>query len=53
MKEELDDEMVLWSKAIIAYCKQSCTKSRAIQSVIKDTDLNCKLPVCLALYVVQ
>ena len=43
IKEDFDDELVLWSKAAINYCKITQKKSSAIQIVVGDTDLDCKL----------
>lgn len=42
MKEEFDEELILWSKGVLMYCKQSCLKCTAIQAVVKGTDVNCK-----------
>ena len=36
IREEFDEEIVSWSKAIIGYCRNTQTKSTAIQLVIKD-----------------
>ena len=43
LKDSFDEEFIKWSKAVIAYCKKKCTKSIAIQKLIKDIDVNCKL----------
>lgn len=41
LKNEFDEDLVLWCKAIVSYCKKTCTKSTSIQSLLKDVD-NCK-----------
>ena len=38
---EFDEELILWCRAVVSYCKKTCTKSTAILSLIKDVD-NCK-----------
>ena len=43
LKDSFNEEFIKWSKAVIAYCKKKCTKSIAIQTLIKDIDVNCKL----------
>ena len=43
LKENFDEQLILWSKAIILYCKKTCTKSTAIQSLIKEIDVECEL----------
>ena len=40
-KNEFDEELILWCRAVVSYCKKTCTKSTAILSLIKDVD-NCK-----------
>ena len=42
LKDMFEEEFVLWSKAIINYCKKKCTKSTAIQKLVKDIDVDCK-----------
>ena len=42
MKNEFDEELVLWSKAIVTYCKKTITKSVSIQKLVKDVDVECK-----------
>jgi len=39
IKEEFDEEFILWSKAVVNYCKKKCTKTTAIQKLVKDIDL--------------
>ena len=41
LKNEFDEELVLWFRAVVSYCKKTCTKSTSIQSLIKDVD-NCE-----------
>ena len=42
LKNEFDEELVLCCKAVVNYCKKTCTKSTSIQSLVKDVD-NCEL----------
>ena len=42
MKNEFDEELISWAKAIIVYCKKSCLESVAIQSIVKDVNIYCK-----------
>ena len=44
LKNEFDEELVLWSKAVVSYCKKTCKKSTAIQKLVKDVkdaDVDC------------
>ena len=41
IREEFDEELIVWSKAIVSYCKTTQTKAAAIQSVI-DEESECK-----------
>lgn len=43
LKNEFDEELVLWSKAIVTYCRKTIKKSTSIQKLVKDVDVNCKL----------
>lgn len=43
LKDEFDEELVLWSRAVVSYCKRACTKSAAIQALVGDVDIDCKL----------
>ena len=43
LKDGFDEELVLWSKAVVSYCKKTCTRSTAIQALVGDTDIDCKL----------
>ena len=43
IKEEFDEQLIIWSKATILYCKNRCTKTTAIQSLVKNVDVHCKL----------
>lgn len=52
MKEEFDDALVYWAKAVIIYAQRNCTKVTAIQSIIKDVDLECKLSMFSCLFTV-
>ena len=45
LKGEFDEELVLWTKAIVNYCKKTCGRSTAIQKLVKDVDVECKLPL--------
>ena len=38
IREEFDDELYFWSKAIISYCNVSQKKCVAIQAVLKTLD---------------
>ena len=31
---EFDEELILWCRAVVSYCKKTCTKSIAILSLI-------------------
>jgi len=42
LKDLFDEEVILWSKAIVNYCKKKCSKSTAIQKLVKDIDIDCK-----------
>ena len=44
IRDEFDEEIILWSKAIVSYCKTTQTKATAIQSVIDD-ESECKYVV--------
>ena len=33
----------MWSKAVVNYCKRACKKSTAIQKLVKDVDVDCKV----------
>ena len=43
LKDSFDEEFIKWIKAVITNCKKKCTKSTAIQKLIKDIDVDCKL----------
>lgn len=45
LKEQFDEEMILWAKVIVLYCKRSCAKSTAMKSLTGETNVgsNCKL----------
>lgn len=43
LKIEFDEELILWSKAIVTYCKTKFRKMAAIQKIVKDVDVECKL----------
>ena len=43
MKEEFEEQLLLWSKAILIYCKKTCTTTTAIQTLVKDVDAECEL----------
>ena len=42
MKDEFDNDLDNWAKAIIVYAQRNCTRIAAIQSIAKDVDLECK-----------
>ena len=42
LKNEFEEELILLCKAVINYCKKTCTKSASIQSLVNDTE-NCEL----------
>lgn len=51
MKEEFDDDFVDWAKAIIVYAQRNCTKLTAVQSIVKDVDVQCEfVHVLLSVY---
>ena len=37
-----DQALILWAKAVVAYCKKACVKSMAIQTLVKDVNIGCK-----------
>jgi len=39
LKDEFDEALILWSRAVVIYCKKACMKSAAIQSLVKDVDV--------------
>ena len=41
IKEEFDEQLELWCKAAITYCKKTQVKSTAIQRVISGADFEC------------
>ena len=43
MQEEFDEQLLIWSKAILIYCKKTCTTTTAIQTLVKDVDAECEL----------
>ena len=38
IREEFDDDLLIWSKAIITYCRNTQKRSSAIQLVLSDSD---------------
>lgn len=44
IKEEFDEVVIRWTKAIMLNCKQSCLKTTSIKKIIESTDfkLSCK-----------
>ena len=45
IKEKFDDDLLIWSKAIITYCQNTQKRSSAIQFVLGDSrfaDLDCE-----------
>ena len=42
MKNEFDEALISWTKAIVVYCKKACLHSVAIQSLVKDVNIYCK-----------
>ena len=44
IKDEFDEKIVSWAKAIMLYSKQSCMKTTAIKKIIDTTDfkLSCE-----------
>ena len=44
LKNDFDEDLVVWCRVIVSYCKKTCTKSTAIQSLLKDVD-NCKYTI--------
>ena len=42
LKDQFDEEFIVWSKAVVNYCKKRCTKSTAIQKLVKDMNVECK-----------
>ena len=44
IKEEFDEVIIPWAKAIMFYSKQSCTKTTSIKKIIEATDfkMSCK-----------
>lgn len=44
IKEEFDEQIISWAKAIMLYSKQSCMKTTAIKKIVEATDfeLNCE-----------
>lgn len=42
MRNEFDEALILWAKAVIIYCKKACVKSMAIQSLVKNINIDCK-----------
>ena len=38
IREEFDDDLLIWSKAIITYCRNTQKRSSAIQLVLGDND---------------
>ena len=38
MKEEFDEHLLMWSKAILYYCKKKCKTTTAIQTLVKNVD---------------
>lgn len=45
LKDEFDEELVLWTKAVVKYCKRACTRSTAIQKLVKDVDVDCEFTI--------
>ena len=42
LKNGFDEELILWSKAVIIYCKVACKNMTSIQKLVKDVDMECK-----------
>ena len=42
LKDEFDEELILWSKAVVTYCKAACRKMTFVQKLVKDVDMDCK-----------
>lgn len=42
MKEEFDEDFLNWAKAVILYAQRSCTKFTAVQSIVKNVDVECE-----------
>ena len=42
LKNEFDKALILWAKAVVAYCKKICVKSVTIQTLEKDVNIECK-----------
>ena len=42
LKNEFNQALLLWAKAVVAYCKKACVKSVAIQALVKDVNTECK-----------
>jgi len=42
LKNEFDEELVFWTKAVVKYCKRACTRLTAIQKIVKNVDVDCK-----------
>jgi len=42
LKEHFDEEFILWSKAVVYYCKKKCTRMSTIQKLVKDMNVECK-----------
>jgi len=45
IKEEFDEVIIPWSKAIMLHCKQSCMKTTAIKKTVEDFQLSCKFVI--------
>ena len=50
MKEEFDGNFHNWAKAVIMYAQRNCSKVTAIQSIVKDVDLECELVHVLCVF---
>ena len=42
IQERFDEELLLWCKAILCYCKDTQKRSTAIQTLVGDGDFDCK-----------
>lgn len=48
IKEEFDEVIIPWAKAIMHYCKQSCLKTTSIKKIIEATDFRVSCKFCHA-----
>ena len=47
IREEFDEEYLLWCKAVMTSCKETQNLSTTIQNIIKRTRLFFIMPVCI------